>query len=336
MTVNANPRRLRVAAAHAAPVLLDTAACVEKACTLIRQAGDQHIDLLVLPEVFVPGFPHWINCYAPLQQGEINLRYARASIKVPGPETDLVAAAAAEAGVAVVLGVSERDGGTCYNTQVFVDADGRYLGKHRKLQPTYAERYIWGQGDGSTLKVWNSSVGRLGGLACWEHTMNLARQALIVQGIQIHAGSWPALATLAGFEAVFDDQVEALSRAHALTGQCFVVVAQDTVTPQVLQVMEEALGPQDLVRQGGGWSAIIHPWGSYAAGPHIGAEEHLLSAEIDLAEIDQVKAFVDSAGHYSRSEVLSLYFDAQPKPAMRGPLQHAATDGYRPGKGPQS
>ncbi len=318
MADKASPTRLKVAAAHASAVLLDTAACVEKACNLIRQAGEENIDLLVFPEVFVPGFPYWINCYAPLLQGEINLRYMRASIRVPGPEVETIQTAAAQAGTAVVLGVSERDGGSCYNTQVFIDADGAYLGKHRKLQPTYAERYIWGQGDGSTLKVWDSHAGRIGGLACWEHTMNLARQALIVQGMQIHAGSWPALATLAGFETLFDDQVEAISRAHALTGQCFVVVAEDTVTPQVLQVMEDALGPQELVKEGGGWSAIIHPWGSFVTEPHTGAEERLVAADIDLGEIDTVKAFVDSAGHYSRPEVVSLYFDAQPKPVWRG------------------
>lgn len=309
---------LKVAAAHASCILLDTAACIDKASRLIQQAGKQDIDLVVFPEVFVPGFPYWINCYPPLLQGELNVRYMRASIAVPGPEIDLIKAAAAEAGTAVVLGVSERDGGTCYNTQVFIDADGTYLGKHRKLQPTYAERYIWGQGDGSTLKVWNSHPGRIGGLSCWEHTMNLARQALIVQGLQIHAGSWPALSTLAGFEAVFDDQVEAISRAHALTGQCFVIVAADTITPQILQLMEDALGPQHLMQEGGGWSSIIHPWGSFVIEPHSGSEELLLTANINLGDIDAVKSFVDSSGHYSRPEVVSLYFDPHSKTALHG------------------
>lgn len=298
--------KIRVAAAHVAPVLLDRDACIGKACQWVERAGREGVELLVFPEVFVPGFPYWINCYPPLAQGELNVRYMRASVAVPGPEIETVCDAARNAGVTVVLGVSERDGGTCYNTQVFIAADGTLLGKHRKLQPTYAERYIWGQGDGSTLRVWDTPVGRVGGLACWEHTMNLARQALIDQRMQIHAGAWPALGTMAGFDTMFDDQVAAMSRAHALTGQCFVIVAQDTVTQQMLDVMSEALGPQDFIAPGGGWSAVIHPWGLYLAGPHLGGHETLVAADIDLSEIDVVKGFVDTAGHYSRPEILRL------------------------------
>jgi len=313
---------MRIAAAHVAPVLLDRQACIGKACDWIERAGREGVGLLVFPEVFVPGFPYWINCYPPLAQGELNLRYMRASVAVPGPEIDAVRDAARAAGVTVVLGVSERDGGTCYNTQVFVAADGTLLGKHRKLQPTYAERYIWGQGDGSTLRVWDTPAGRVGGLACWEHTMNLARQALIDQGLQIHAGSWPALGTLAGFDAMFDDQVEAMSRAHAITGQCFVVVAQDTVTRQMLDVMSDALGPQELLAPGGGWSAVIHPWGTYLAGPHRGGDEALVLADVDPGDIDVVKGFVDTAGHYARPEVLRLVLDDR----ARTPLQRCGRD----------
>ncbi|TQF00627.1 MAG: carbon-nitrogen hydrolase family protein [Spiribacter salinus] len=307
----------KVAAAHASPEFLDVAAGVNKVCRLVSEAGHQNIRLLVFPEVFLPGFPHWINCYPPLTQAPLNARYRQASITVPGIEIDAVRDAARSAGCAVVLGVSERDGGTCYNTQVFIDADGTYIGKHRKLQPTYAERYIWGQGNGSTLRVWESAVGRISGLACWEHTHNLARHALILQGMQIHAASWPALSTVAGFGNMFDAQVDAMMRSHALTGQCFVVVAQDTVTRKTLSVMEDALGSQDLVQVGGGSSAVIHPWGHYIAGPHTGADETLVTATIDLNEIDDVKAMVDSAGHYGRPEILQLTIDMRDQTGLR-------------------
>ncbi len=308
--------KFKVAAVHAAPVFLDRQATLEKACGLIAEAGRQDVRLAVFPEVFVPGFPYWINLYPPLAQGPLNGRYAEQSVEVPGPDIDLVCAAAKDAGTAVVLGVSERDGGTCYNTQVFIDADGTYLGKHRKLQPTYAERYIWGQGDGSTLSVWDSAAGRIGGLACWENMLNLARQALVADGIQIHASAWPALSTLAGFEDVFEPQVDAVSRAHAITGQCFVVVASDTVTDEVLETMEEALGPQDMLKAGGGWSAIIHPWGIFVEGPHQGGQEKLVVAEIDLGDIAAVKSFVDGAGHSSRPEILQLRVDRERKTGM--------------------
>lgn len=306
----------KIAAVHAAPVFLDRKATLNKVCGLVAEAGKQDIRLLVFPEVFVPGFPYWINLYPPLAQGPMNGRYGQQSVCVPGPDIDLVGAAARKAGTAVVLGVSERDNGTYYNTQVFIDTDGSYLGKHRKLQPTYAERYIWGQGDGSTLSVWDSAVGRIGGLACWENMSNLARQALIADHIQIHASAWPALSTLAGFEDVFVPQVDAISRAHAISGQCFVVVASDRVTEEILKTMEEALGPQDMLKVGGGWSAIIHPWGVFIEGPHQGPEEKLVVAEIDLGDIAVVKGFIDSAGHSSRPEILQLRVDREAKTGL--------------------
>lgn len=308
--------QFRVAAAHASPVLLDLDASIEKACTLITDAGAQGVHLLVFPEVFVPGFPYWINLYAPLDQFGLNLRYRAASVELPGPEIARVQDAARAASVNVVLGVSERDGGTLYNTQVHIDEDGQILGKHRKLQPTYAERYIWGQGDGSTLSVFDTRLGKIGGLACWEHTMNLARQALIVQGEQIHAASWPSLSTQRGMEDSFDLQVEAMSRTHALTGQCFVIVAENPLTQDMIDVMEAELGPQDIQPAGGGWSGIIHPTGVDVVPPHTGAKEKLLVADIDLADIEFLHLLIDGKGHYARREVLRLWIDDEPKGAI--------------------
>jgi len=309
-------RRVKVAAVHAAPVFLDVDRTIDKVVELVARAGAEGVELLVFPEVFVPGFPYWINCYPPIVQPGLHLRYHAASVAVTGPEVDRVRAAARQAGTVVVLGVNERDGGTLYNTQVVIGDDGSLIGLHRKLQPTFAERTVWGQGDASTLKVWETAVGRVGGLVCWEHTMNLARHALIAQDEQIHAGSWPSLATLAGFADVFDDQVEAMSRSHAITGQCFVVVAQNPVTQEMLDVMADALGRQEFMTAGGGWSAVIHPMTNYLAGPHTGLDEQLVSAEIDLDDIAGVKLFVDATGHYSRRELLRLVVDDEPKSAM--------------------
>jgi predicted amidohydrolase len=305
-----------VASVHAAPEFLDREASIVKAAEWIDRAAEQGARLVVFPEVFVPGFPYWINLYPPIIQAGLHARYAAQSVDLQSNQLDPVRAAARRAGAVVVLGVSERDGGTLYNTQVFVDEEGEIIGRHRKLQPTFAERTIWGQGDGSTLSVWPTGIGRIGGLVCWEHTMNLARHALIGQGEQIHAGSWPALSTLVGFREVFDPQVEAMSRNHAITGQCFVIVSQSPVTQQMLDVMEEALGPQDFLTTGGGWSAIIHPMTPYLAGPHTGSQEKLLVAEIDLEDIAGVKVFVDATGHYSRSEILRLTVDDESKTAV--------------------
>jgi nitrilase len=309
-------RRVVVAAAHAAPILLDTDATIDKACALIAEAGRLGVGLLVFPEVFVPGFPYWINCYPPDEQWPLLQRYVAASIALPGPELERVQRAARDAHVHVVLGASEREGSTLYNAQAFIDDQGRYLGKHRKLQPTFAERYVWGQGDGSTMQVYDTSIGALGGLVCWEHVMNLARHTLALKGEEIHAASWPGLETQRNMRGYFDVQVEALSRAQALSSQCFVVVAASPVTEQMIDVMHAAAGEQAFLTPGGGWSAVVHPMASLVAGPHTGLEERLVVAEIDLDEIGALKLLADVGGHASRREVMRLVIDETPHAAL--------------------
>ena len=143
--------------------------------------------------------------------------------------------------------------------------------------------------------------------------MNLARQALVVQGLEIHAASWPALSTLKGFTDLFDIQVEALMKAHCLSAQCFTITAQSPTPQAAIDLMAKELGPQDFMTAGGGWSAVHHPFCRALAGPHIGPEETLVSATIDLDDLRIVKVSVCGAGHYARSEILSLMIDAEPK-----------------------
>ncbi len=301
----------KAAAVHAAPVFMDTAASTEKAIGFIERAGREGIELLVFPEVFLPGYPYFIECYAPLAQISALASYTKASIEIDGPEIKALQTAAKNAGVSIVMGASERMAGshTCFNSQVFIESDGRLLGVHRKLQPTYAERIVWAQGGGKTLRTFDSALGRIGGLACWEHTMNLARQALIVQGEQIHAAAWPGLSTMRGFETAADTQIDAMMKTHALTAQCWVISAANPVDRTCLEWMDKNLGPQDYVTEGGGWSAVIHPFNAYLGGPHTGLEEKLVVGEVDLNQLPGVKVWLDAIGHYARPEILRMQTD---------------------------
>lgn len=304
----------KVAAVHAAPVFMDTWRSVDKAVELVMQAKQEAIELLVFPEVFLPGYPYFIDCYAPRMMDTTIAAYQNASVEIGGPEIRKIQNAARDAKVAVVMGISERmrGGHTCFNSQVFIERDGSVLGVHRKLQPTYAERMVWGQGGGHTLRTFDSSVGIIGGLVCWEHTMNLARQALIQQRQQVHAASWPALSTLTGLEDAADSQIEAMMKNHAISGQCFVITASNPIDKGCLEWMDKNLGPQKDVREGGGWSSIIHPFTTYIAGPHTGGEEKLVSGVINLNDLDRLKVWIDGNGHYSRPEIVRMTRDPRP------------------------
>lgn len=320
----ASQTKVKLAAAHSAPVYMSKRATLAKAINLIHSAARDGVSLLVFPETYVPGYPYFIECYPPLKQVNALTKYAEESVVVD-EDLDGVVEACRQTGVSVVLGVSERmkGGYACFNSQVFVKGgkEGKVVGTHRKLQPTYVERIVWGQGDGSTLKTWGGMLRdddekddkkwNVGGLACWEHTMLLARQALITQQEHVHAAAWPALSTMAGFEGSADSQVEALMKCHALTAQCFVVAASNYVDETCLEWMRENIGEQEFVKRGGGWSAVVHPFCNVLAGPVTSEKEELVTAEVDLKDLGMVKVWVDADGHYSRPEILQFGWDKE-------------------------
>lgn len=311
--------KVTAAAIQAAPVFLDRDATVEKACRLIGEAAERGARIMVFPETFIPGYPFWPRdnsgpARVPILKAFV--QYFKNSVAIPSPQTDAMCAAAKRANTYVVMGLSERDseyGGSLYNTMLFIGPDGRILGKHRKLVPTYGERCIWGMGDGSTLQVFPTEYGKLGGLVCYEHHMVLTRYALMAMGERIHAAVWPAHRYLKNI-------VDAACRQYAFEGQVFVITASSYMNADMIPDGFELKEASYWDAAGG--SGIIGPLGNYLAGPTYDKEE-ILVAELDFEQIIQAKAIVDSVGHYSRWDVLSLnlntakYAPIHPRPAAR-------------------
>ena len=300
-------RTVRAAAVQIAPDLASRARTVERVLNAIAEAADKGAELIVFPETFVPWYPYFSFVLPPIQQGPEHLRLYEEAVTVPSPETCAVAEAARKRGAVVVLGVNERDHGSLYNTQLIFDADGSLKLKRRKITPTYHERMIWGQGDGSGLKVVETKVGRMGALACWEHYNPLARYALMAQHEQIHASHFPG--SLVG--PIFGEQIEVTMRHHALESGCFVVNATGWLSEEQIA----SIHPDPKLQRGlrdGCMTCIITPEGRHAAPPLTGGEGMVI-ADLDMRLITKRKRMMDSVGHYARPELLRLVQDARPQ-----------------------
>ena len=303
-------RTVHAAAAQIAPVLFSREGTLEKVLATIAQAAQQGVELIVFPETLIPYYPYFAFVSPPVLMGKDHMQLYEEAVTVPSPTTVAVGQAANRYGMVVVLGINERDGGSLYNTQLVFDADGTLVLKRRKITPTYHERMVWGQGDGSGLRVVETAVGQVGALACWEHYNPLARYALMAQHEQIHCAQFPG--SLVG--EIFTEQIEVTIRHHALESGCFVVNATSWLGPeQVPQITPDA--KLQRVLQGGCNTAIIGPEGNHLA-PPLTAGEGLVVAELDFSLLTKRKRMMDSVGHYARPELLQLQLDPQPKPVM--------------------
>jgi aliphatic nitrilase len=306
MSIADGNRSVRVAAAQVSPVLDRPDGTLEVVVAAIADAAAQGVQMIVFPETFVPYYPYFSFVQPPVFSGPEHIRLYEGSVTVPGPAVEAISAAARAAGCVVVLGVNERDRGSLYNAQLIFDADGALLLKRRKITPSFQERALWGQGDGSGLKVVQTAVGRVGALACWEHYNPLARYALMTQHEEIHAAQFPG--SMVG--QVFSDQMEVAIRQHALEAGCFVVNATGWLTDAQIVAITPDERLQKTLR-GGCCSAIVTPEGRHVV-PPMREGTGLLIADLYMSLIVKRKRMMDSVGHYARPDLLRLIHDDRP------------------------
>ena len=300
----------KVGVVQATPFLFDAERTLAKTGELTRQAAAQGCELIIFPESFIPGYPRGLSFDTAIGWHDDAERalwqtYWENSVLVPSEQTKQLSAFAREAKSYLVIGITERDAvnGSLYCSVLYFDKNGELIGKHRKLKPTGTERLVWGEGDGSDLQVFDTELGRLGGLICWENYMPLARMALYEQGIQIYIAP----------TADARDTWQATTQHIACEGRCFVIGCNQFVTkndyPENLQ-SEIAEEPEVLCRGG---SVVVSPLGEVLAGPVYGKED-ILVADLDLKEVIKGKFDFDPIGHYARKDVFAFDWKKSEKP----------------------
>lgn len=298
------------AVVQASPVLFDLEKTLAKTAHLVSEASSKGAKLALFPEAFISAYPRGLSFGTVVgsrstEGRETWLRYWNSSIEVPSKATDQLGEMARKANLFLVIGVNEKDtvSGTMYCTMLYFNPKGELMGKHRKLKPTAAERIIWGEGDGSTLSTFNTSLGRMGGLICWENYMPLARMAMYQKGVQLY------LAPTADSRESWQHTLKHI----ALEGRCFVMGCNQFVTksmyPNDLPGITDLDHQPEVMSRGG--SVIVAPTGEVLAGP-LWEEEGIITAEISIDEVIKSKLDFDPIGHYARDDVFSLTVEGQP------------------------
>ena len=313
--------KYRVSSVQAGPVFMDLEASVEKACSLIREAGENGARLVAFPETFLPGYPYWSRYLSPILSARYTKELIKQSVKVPSATTDRLGAAARDASIYVIIGVNERTenaNGTLFNTNLLFGPDGRLLGRHRKLVPTYSEKLVWAYGDGDGLRTHDTELGRIGSLMCGENANSLARFALIAEGEQVHVANYLGLPKNdpAGINIAKD--IEIRSAAHSFEGKVFNVVSSLVINQSTIDYFADLKDLHELLSSGTvGHTAIYGPTGYLIAGPVAQGVEEILYADIDLEDALLPKLRHDIAGSYNRFDVMQLTINRTPHKSLQ-------------------
>ncbi|KAK6066089.1 aliphatic nitrilase [Seiridium cupressi] len=309
---------VKVGAVQAEPVWLDLEGSVTKTIALIEQAASDGVQVLGFPEVWIPGYPWqrqmWTSTV--IKNGGWVHEYMANSMARDSPQMKRIQAAVKKAGMIVVLGYSERDGASLYMGQSFISPEGKILHHRRKIKPTHVERTIWGDGQAESLKtVVDTKFGKIGALNCWEHLQPLLRYHEYAQGVQIHIASWPAEFEMPDLEKIawlYHETGEASYRASqfmAMEGCTFVAVASQILTEKNLEINMLTGNPVTktmFISLEEGFPMIFGPGGKPLCEAISDGEERIITAEVNLREVDKPKSFIDVVGHYARPDLLSL------------------------------
>ena len=309
----------KVAAVQAEPCWLDADAGVEKAVALIAEAASNDARLVAFPELWIPGYPHFLWLDAQAMGMRFVPPYHANSIVIGDARFNRLAQAAADHEIAVVMGASEKDYGSLYMAQFVFGADGEVLFTRRKLKPTHVERAMFGQGDGSHLHVLDvPGIGRLGALNCWEHLQPLSKFAMYSQGEQVHVASWPSFCLYRGGAHALGIEVNMnATQIYAVEGSCFALAATTVTGSAGMELFcDNDQHAALLGGGGGGCSRVYGPDGLLISDLLDEHAEGLVYAEVDLSLIPISKMAADPSGHYARPDATRLLFDKRPQPAV--------------------
>jgi len=317
--------KFKAAAIQASPVYLDRDATTDKACSFIREAANNGAQLIVFPEVFIAGYPHWVFLDVPTGNDRFFGQLVKSSVAVPSLTTEKLCQVARECDVYVAIGINESSPNSfaeVFNTLLLLGPNGSIIGKHRKIMPTYAEKLVWSFGDGSTLRVHDTSIGKIGMLICGENGNSLARFALIAQAEQVHISNYPAFPKKEEYD--LKRAIEIRAAAHSFEGKVFNIVSSSIINDEMRSMLGDTAQKREILEGGENvFTGIIGPSGDVLCGPLPDGEEGILYADVNLDQAIRWKLLHDISGNYNRFDVLSLNINCE----IRSPLREVQVEG---------